>query len=140
MIMRATQKNLCLRVDYQLPTDPANQEVRQRIGEGALGGLAHIDLPEGEAPNWPHFSYMRWASSANHMYDRPVTSSETWTWTHPPMFRATPLDLKAVADLHFLEGINQLIGHGHRRRPSGTFLHRLHGRGRYPIAWQSRGH
>ena len=39
---RATQKNLCLRVDYQLPTDPANQEVRQRIGEDALGGLAHI--------------------------------------------------------------------------------------------------
>jgi len=26
--------------------------------------------------------------------------------------RATPLDVKAEADLHFLEGINQLIGHG----------------------------
>ena len=30
----------------------------------------------------------------------------------PPAFRATPLDLKAEADLHFLQGINQLIGHG----------------------------
>jgi len=39
---KATQKKLCLRVDYQLPTDPANQEVKQRIGDGALGGLAHI--------------------------------------------------------------------------------------------------
>ena len=39
---KATQKKLCFLVDYQLPTDPANQEVRQRIGDGALGGLAHI--------------------------------------------------------------------------------------------------
>jgi len=39
---KATQKNLCLLVDYQLPTDPANQEAKQRIGDGALGGLAHI--------------------------------------------------------------------------------------------------
>ena len=34
---KATQKQLCLLVDYQLPTDPANQELRQRIGDGALG-------------------------------------------------------------------------------------------------------
>jgi len=39
---KATQKKLCVRVDYQLPTDPANQEVKQRIADGALGGLAHI--------------------------------------------------------------------------------------------------
>jgi hypothetical protein len=43
---------------------------------------------------------------------KPVTSSETWTWLHSPAFRATPLDLKAEADQHFLSGINQLIGHG----------------------------
>ncbi|MBI3697145.1 MAG: hypothetical protein HY238_20210 [Acidobacteria bacterium] len=36
----------------------------------------------------------------------------TWTWLHSPVFRATPLDVKAEADLHFLQGINQLIGHG----------------------------
>ena len=42
----------------------------------------------------------------------PVTSSETWTWLHSPAFRATPLDMKAEADRHFLQGINQLIGHG----------------------------
>jgi hypothetical protein len=31
---------------------------------------------------------------------------------HSPSFRATPLDVKAEADIHFLQGINQLIGHG----------------------------
>ena len=49
---------------------------------------------------------------ASHLYGQPVTSSETWTWLHSPAFRATPLDMKAEADLHFLQGINQLIGHG----------------------------
>src|SRR5207249_8773616 len=29
-----------------------------------------------------------------------------------PAFRATPLDMKVEADLHFLQGINQLVGHG----------------------------
>jgi hypothetical protein len=41
-----------------------------------------------------------------------VISSETWTWLHSPVFRATPLDMKAEADIHFLQGINQLVGHG----------------------------
>ena len=54
----------------------------------------------------------RWASSANHLFDRAVTASETWTWLHSPSFAATPLDLKAEADRHFLMGVNQLIGHG----------------------------
>jgi hypothetical protein len=72
-----------------------------------------VDLPEGEAgPQWRTFNTARWASSASHLYNRPVSSSETWTWLHSPAFRATPLDLKAEADLHFIEGINQLVGHG----------------------------
>ncbi len=70
------------------------------------------DLPEGETFQWKRLSPARWATSAGHIYDRPVISSETWTWVHSPAFRATPLDLKAEADLHFLQGINQLIGHG----------------------------
>jgi hypothetical protein len=72
-----------------------------------------VDLAEGEGgPNWRRFSRVRWASSANHLLGRSITSSETWTWLHSPAFRATPLDLKAEADLHFLAGVNQLIGHG----------------------------
>jgi hypothetical protein len=61
---------------------------------------------------WREFSDTRWASSAGHLFGSNVISSETWTWLHSPAFRATPLDMKAEADLHFLQGINQLIGHG----------------------------
>lgn len=78
----------------------------------ALSSNALVDLPEGEGSDWRQFSMTRWASSASHLYGRPVTSSETWTWLNSPAFRATPLDMKAEADRHFLEGINQLIGHG----------------------------
>jgi hypothetical protein len=70
------------------------------------------DLSEGEGHHWKILRASRWASSASHLYGQPVTSSETWTWLHTPSFRATPLDMKAEADLHFLQGINQLIGHG----------------------------
>ncbi|MBI3209192.1 MAG: glycoside hydrolase [Candidatus Solibacter usitatus] len=73
---------------------------------------AYVDLPEGEEPHWKQFTPTRWASSANHLFGRPVTSSETWTWLHSPSFRATPLDMKVEADRHFLIGVNQLIGHG----------------------------
>ena len=77
-----------------------------------LSSNALVDLPEGEGWDWKRFSAVRWASSASHLYGRPVTSSETWTWLHSPVFRATPLDMKAAADAYFLEGSNQLIGHG----------------------------
>ncbi len=71
-----------------------------------------VDLPEGEGPQWRSFSYTRWATSASHLYGRPVTSAEAWTWLHSPAFRAVPLDIKAEADLFFLEGVNQFVGHG----------------------------
>ena len=77
-----------------------------------LSSNALVDLPEGEGWNWKGFSAVRWAASANHLYARQVTSAETWTWLHSPAFRATPLDMKAAADTYFLEGSNQLIGHG----------------------------
>ncbi len=77
-----------------------------------MSSNALVGLPEGEGPQWRALSSTRWATSASHLYDRPVTSSETWTWLHSPVFRATPLDMKAEADLHFLQGVNQLIGHG----------------------------
>jgi predicted dehydrogenase len=38
----ATEKKRCFFVDYQLPTDPLNIEVVQRIKDGALGRLAWI--------------------------------------------------------------------------------------------------
>jgi hypothetical protein len=87
----------------------------QSYGQPAvtLSSNALVDLPEGEGSQWhAPFSYTRWATSASHLYDRPITSSETWTWLHSPSFRATPLDMKAEADTFFLQGINQLVGHG----------------------------
>ncbi len=78
----------------------------------SLSSNALVDLPEGEGPRWREFCETRWASSASHLYQRKVTSSETWTWLHSPAWRATPLDMKAEADRHFLEGVNQLVGHG----------------------------
>ena len=77
-----------------------------------LASYRYADLFDGEGFEWRTLSATRWASSASHLFGKPVTSSETWTWLHSPAFRATPIDLKAEADQHFLSGINQLIGHG----------------------------
>ncbi len=82
------------------------------VPPAVLSTNAGVDLPEGEGSQWKTVRASRWAASIGHLYDRPVISSETWTWLHSPVFRATPLDVKAEADLHFLQGINQLIGHG----------------------------
>jgi hypothetical protein len=78
----------------------------------ALYSYAYADLCEGEGFTWKTFRETRWAASASHLLGRPVTSSETWTWLHQAVYLATPLDMKAEADLHFLQGVNQLIGHG----------------------------
>jgi hypothetical protein len=85
----------------------------------SLSSNALVDLPEGEGDHWRGFSPSRWASSASHLYGNNVTSAETWTWLHSPAFRATPLDLKADADLYFLQGINQIVGHGWPYSPPG---------------------
>jgi hypothetical protein len=86
----------------------------QTYGEPAvsLSSQRLVTLPEGEGPRWKAFSTLRWASSANHLFGNNATSAEAFTWLHSPVFRATPLDMKAEADLHFLMGVNQIIGHG----------------------------
>ncbi|HTJ30684.1 MAG TPA: glycosyl hydrolase [Acidobacteriaceae bacterium] len=89
-----------------------------------LASNQYADLIEGEGKAtyqmWREFSATRWAASAGHLYHHNVISSETWTWLHSPAFRATPLDMKAEADLHFLQGINQLVGHGWPYSPPST--------------------
>lgn len=82
------------------------------VPAATISSNAFADIPDGEGAQWKVVRASRWASSASHLYNRPIASSETWTWLHSPSFRATPLDVKAEADLHFLQGINQLIGHG----------------------------
>ncbi|HKC13909.1 MAG TPA: glycosyl hydrolase [Vicinamibacteria bacterium] len=78
----------------------------------SLASSRYADLVDGEGWGSRTLTATRWASSAAHLLGKPVTASETWTWLHSPAFRATPLDIKAEADQHFLAGINQLIGHG----------------------------
>lgn len=71
-----------------------------------------VDLAEGEGAEWRQANSTRWASSANHLYGQPVTSAESFTWLHKGAFRATPLDIKAEADVLMLQGVNQFIVHG----------------------------
>lgn len=47
----ATKKKLVHFVDFQIPTDPVNQEVAKRIQAGSLGKLSHIDSM-GFCPGW----------------------------------------------------------------------------------------
>lgn len=82
------------------------------VPPATISSNAGVDLPEGEGSQWKTLRASRWAASIGHLYDRPIISSETWTWLHSPVFMASPLDVKAEADLHFLQGINQLVGHG----------------------------
>jgi hypothetical protein len=90
------------------------------IPPATLSSNALVDVSEGEGAQWTRLTATRWASSAAHVYGRQIASSETWTWLHSPAFRATPLDLKAEADRHFLQGINQLVGHGWPYSPAAA--------------------
>jgi hypothetical protein len=82
------------------------------IPPATIASSRHADIIDGEGYHWRTLTATRWASSASHLFGKPVTSSESWTWIHSPAFRATPLDIKAEADQQFLNGVNQLIGHG----------------------------
>lgn len=77
-----------------------------------LSTYARADMDEGENGSLDVFSATRWASSASHLLGRPVASAEAFTWLHSPVFMAAPMDIKAEANLHFLNGINQLLFHG----------------------------
>jgi len=94
----------------------------QTYGEPAVSLSSNrlVALPEGEGPQFREFSFTRLATSAGHLYGRPVISAETWTWLHSPAFAATPLDMKVEADRMLLEGVNQFIGHGWPYTPPGT--------------------
>jgi alpha-L-rhamnosidase len=86
----------------------------QTYGEPAVSFSSQNipQLAEGEGPQWRAFSTLRWATSANHVFNHDVTSGETFTWLHSPVFRATPLDMKTEADIDFIMGENQIICHG----------------------------
>jgi hypothetical protein len=76
-------------------------------------------LAEGEGAQWRAFSTLRWATSSNHVLGHDVSSGETFTWLHSPVFRATPLDMKAEADVDFIMGENLIFCHGWPYSPPG---------------------
>ena len=86
----------------------------QTYGEPAVDFSSQnlASLAEGEGPQWRTFSTLRWATSANHVFNHVVTSGETFTWLHSPVYRAIPLDMKTEADIDFIMGENQIICHG----------------------------
>jgi hypothetical protein len=86
----------------------------QTYGEPAVSFSSQnlVGLAEGEGPQWRAFSTLRWATSANHAFGHNVSSGETFTWLHSPVFRAIPLDMKTEADIDFLMGENLLVCHG----------------------------
>ncbi len=94
----------------------------QTYGEPAVSMSSNrlVALPEGEGPQFRAFSFTRLATSAGHVYGRPVISAETWTWLDSPAFSATPLDMKAEADRMLLQGVNQFVGHGWPYTPPGA--------------------
>lgn len=94
----------------------------QTYGEPAVSMSSNrlVALPEGEGPQHRSFSFTRLATSAGHLYGRPVISAETWTWLNSPSFSATPLDMKSEADRMLLSGVNQFVGHGWPYTPPGT--------------------
>ncbi len=94
----------------------------QTYGEppASLSSFRHLDLMEGEGAQYRQFSFTRLASSAAHLYGRPVVSAETWTWLRSPAHTASPLDMKAEADRMFVQGVTQIIGHGWPYTPPGA--------------------
>jgi len=98
------------------------------VPPASLSSYRYVDLPEGEATlgsstiqqpaEWTEITPNRIASSASRFKSHNLVSGETWTRLHSPPYAATPLDMKAEADQFFLQGINQIMGHGWCHRPS----------------------
>lgn len=93
---------------------------------GAMGdvmrayGLA--DVPEGEHYGPANgagvdISHRRLASSAAHIYQKPVVSAESFTWLKAPMFTVSLELMKAATDAQFLDGVNQIVNHGYPYSP-----------------------
>ena len=108
------------------------RNVTARIqAHGAMGDVmraysfAHI--PEGESnPGADRYAvnlkHRRLASSAGHIYGKPVISAETYTWLRAPLFLETLEMMKAASDAMFLDGINQIVNHGYSSSPPAAGL------------------
>jgi hypothetical protein len=101
--------------------------VQARIqAHGAMGdvlrGYGIADIPEGENiflgdRHQVNLKHRRLASSAAHLYGRPLVSAETYTWLRTPLFTTTLEMMKAATDSTLLDGINHIVNHGYSYSP-----------------------
>jgi len=76
-----------------------------------LASIRYVDRPVGEHYEWRMFNASRWAASGGHLYGKNVIGAEAWTWTGIPNRFADSLEqLKLASDMHFVSGINTLMG------------------------------
>ena len=83
-------------------------------------GRAHI--PEGENiflgdRYQVNLRHRRLASSAAHLYGKPLASSETYTWLRTPLFVTTLEQMKPATDAVLLDGLNHVVNHGYSYSP-----------------------
>jgi hypothetical protein len=77
----------------------------------SLGSFRYVDLPVGEHYEWRMLNASRWASSGGHLFGKNVIGAEAWTWTGiPNRYGDTLEQLKLASDMHFVSGINSLMG------------------------------
>jgi hypothetical protein len=105
----------------------ARRGVKARVqAHGAMGdvmrGYGMADIPEGENiflgdRYQVNLKHRRLASSAAHIYGKPVASAETYTWLRTPTFTTSLEMMKAATDSVFLDGINQIVNHGYSYSP-----------------------
>jgi hypothetical protein len=61
--------------------------------------------------------HRRLASSAAHLYGKPLASSETYTWLRTPLFVTTLEQMKPATDAVLLDGLNHIVNHGYSYSP-----------------------
>jgi len=87
-----------------------------------MQGYSCADIPEGEHieggdESAVDIKHRRLASSAGHVYQKPVISAESYTWLRFPLFMVTLEMMKAASDAQFLDGINQIVNQGYSYSP-----------------------
>lgn len=88
-----------------------------------MRAYATADVPDGETI-WQfkelhevNVRNRRIASSAAHIYGKPIAAAESYTWLRMPRFLVKPWMLKAASDAIYLDGINQIRNHGYSSSP-----------------------
>lgn len=93
---------------------------------GAFGdvmqGYSLANIPEGENiflgdRYLVNVHHRRLASSAAHVYGKPLVSAETYTWLRVPLYLETLEMMKAATDASFLDGVNHIVNHGYPYSP-----------------------